>query len=221
MTVNLSLAIAAGLFTWGVLELLGVDLAVPLAILVAIFDLVPLIGLTIGGLVVAVVAALHSFPDALIIWVVAFLVFQQLQDRVVQPMLYGRAVKVNPLVAIVALLAGAQILGILGALLAIPVAASIAVVFKALRGVRPRRRCSAARLSRAAMPTPAVGGGPRAARSTTRSRSAPRRAASSSRCGRRAAPTASGRPSRNAPIRRQERDQQPEQAPSRTSPSRS
>ena len=56
-------------------------------------------------------------------------------------MLYGRAVKVNPLIAIVVLLAGAQILGILGALLAIPVAASIAVVFK-----RPARRSGAARL---------------------------------------------------------------------------
>lgn len=133
VTVNLALAAVAGLFTWGVLELLGVDLAVPLAILVAIFDLVPLIGLTIGGLVVAVVAALHSFPDAMVIWLVAFIVFQQIQDRVVQPLLYGRAVKVNPLIAILVLFAGAQIAGILGALLAIPVAASVAVVFKAFQ----------------------------------------------------------------------------------------
>jgi len=118
------------------LEALGVDIAVPLAILVALFDLVPLIGLTIGGLVVAVVAALHAFPGALIVWVVAFLGFQQLQDRVVQPLLYGRAVKVNPLIAILVLFAGAQIAGILGALLAIPVAASIAVVFKVLGGGR-------------------------------------------------------------------------------------
>ena len=116
------------------LEILGVELAVPMAILMAVFDLIPLIGLTIGGLVVAVVAALHSFPDAFAIWLVAFILYQQLQDRVVQPMLYGRAVKVNPLVAVLVLLAGAQILGILGALLAIPVAASIAVVFETLRG---------------------------------------------------------------------------------------
>ncbi len=134
VTVNLSLAIVAGMFTWGMLELLGVDLAVPLAILVAILDLVPLIGLTIGGLVVAVVAALHSFPDAVIIWLVAFIVYQQLQDRVVQPLLYGRAVKVNPLIAILVLFAGAQISGILGALIAIPVAASIAVIFNVLQG---------------------------------------------------------------------------------------
>lgn len=136
VTVNLSLAVVAGLFAWGMLEALGVDLAVPLAILVALFDLVPLIGLTIGGIVVALVAALHSFPEALIIWAVAFIAFQQLQDRVVQPLLYGRAVKINPLIAIVVLFAGAQIAGILGALIAIPVAASIAVVFKALHGDR-------------------------------------------------------------------------------------
>jgi len=134
VTVNLSLAIAAGLFSWGMLEALGVELAVPLAILVALLDLVPLIGLTIGGVVVAFVASLHSFPDATIIWVAAFLVYQQLQDRLVQPLLYGRAVKVNPLIAIVVLFMGAQIAGILGALIAIPVAASIAVVFKVLRG---------------------------------------------------------------------------------------
>lgn len=133
VTVNLSLAIVAGLFTWGVLEILGVKLAVPLAILIAFFDLIPLIGLSIGALLVGIVTALHDFPTALIVWVIAFLIFQQLQDRVVQPMLYGKAVKVNPLVAVLVLLAGAQIAGILGALLAIPVAASIAVVVVSLR----------------------------------------------------------------------------------------
>ncbi len=157
VTINVSLAIAAGLFTWGMLEILGVDLAVPLAILMAIFDLIPLIGLTIGGIVVAIVAALHGFPEALIIWVVAFLVYQQVQDRVVQPMLYGKAVNVNPLVAIVALLAGAQILGILGALLAIPVAASIAVIFQTLRG----DPATAGMLQPPPEPpTPAAGAGP-------------------------------------------------------------
>jgi predicted PurR-regulated permease PerM len=73
----------------------------------------------------------------MLIWIVAFLAFQQLQDRVVQPLLYGRAVKVNPLIAILVLFAGAQISGILGALLAIPVAASIAVVFKVFQGPEP------------------------------------------------------------------------------------
>lgn len=155
ITVNLALAIVAGLFTWGVLELLGVDLAVPLAILMVFFDLIPLVGLTAGGLVIALVAALHSFPTALLVWLVAFLAYQQLQDRVVQPMLYGRAVRINPLVAILVLLAGAQILGILGALLAIPVAASIGVAFTILRDQSGAEQAPAA--VAAAHPSPSGG----------------------------------------------------------------
>ena len=136
VTVNLLLALSAGVFTWIVLTVLGVDVAVPLAILVALFDLVPLIGLTIGGLVVALLVAFNDFPTTLIVWAIAFLVYQQLQDRVIQPMLYGRSVQISPLIAIVALLAGAQILGILGALLAIPVAASIGAAVSELRSGR-------------------------------------------------------------------------------------
>ena len=128
VTVNVTLAVAAGVFTWLVLELLGVDLAVPLAVLVAFLDLVPLIGLTMGGLLVAVVAAFHDFPVALIVWVALFLVYQQLQDRVIQPLMYKNAVQVHPAIAIIAILIGAQLLGILGALLAIPIAASLGVL---------------------------------------------------------------------------------------------
>ena len=78
--------------------------------------------------VLAVVAAFHDFPTALIIWGVFFLIYQQLQDRVIQPLLYKNAVQVHPVIAIVAILIGAQLLGILGALVAIPVAASIGVL---------------------------------------------------------------------------------------------
>jgi predicted PurR-regulated permease PerM len=132
VTVNLTLAALAGVFTWLALELLGVDLAVPLAVLVAILDLVPLIGFTIGGLLVAVVAAFHDFPGALIAWLALFLVYQQLQDRVIQPLFYRHAVRIHPVVAIVVVLAGAQLAGILGALLAIPVAASLAAIYEEL-----------------------------------------------------------------------------------------
>jgi predicted PurR-regulated permease PerM len=128
VTVNLTLAVGVGVITWLVLELLGVDLAVPLAVLVAFLDLIPLVGLTLGGLLVAIVAAFHDFPTALIIWGAFFLVYQQLQDRVIQPLLYKDAVQVHPVIAIVAILIGAQLLGILGALVAIPVAASIGVL---------------------------------------------------------------------------------------------
>lgn len=136
VSVNVVLAVLAGVFTWVLLEILGVDLALPMAVLVGFLDLIPLIGLTIGGALVAIVAALHSIP-ALIVWGAAFLVYQQLQDRVIQPILYGSAVKIHPAVAIIAVLMGAQLAGILGALLAIPTAAALLVVIEELWAARP------------------------------------------------------------------------------------
>jgi predicted PurR-regulated permease PerM len=129
VSVNLLLAALAGVFTWVSLELLGVELAIPLAVLVGILDLVPLIGFTVGGILVAIVAAFHDFPTALILWAILFVAYQQLQDRVVQPLFYKNAVRIHPAAAVIVVLAGAQLAGILGALLAIPVAASLAAIF--------------------------------------------------------------------------------------------
>ena len=137
VSVNLMLAIGAGMFTWLALEILGVDLAVTMGVIVGFLDLMPLIGFTIGGVFVAMVVAFHDFPTALIIWAVLFVVYQQLQDRVIQPLLYHRAVKIHPVVAIVAILVGAELVGVLVALLAIPVAATIGVLID--EGMRWRR----------------------------------------------------------------------------------
>ena len=72
-------------------------------------------------------------PGDAIVWLAIFLVYQQLQDRVIQPLLYkGGALKVNPAVAIVAVIVGANLAGVLGALLAIPTAASLGVVIDEL-----------------------------------------------------------------------------------------
>ena len=73
-----------------------------------------------------------DFPVALIVWGVAFLIYQQVQDRVIQPIFYKNAVRIHPVVAIAAVLAGAQLAGILGALLAIPVAAALGVIYDEL-----------------------------------------------------------------------------------------
>jgi predicted PurR-regulated permease PerM len=159
VSVNLLLAIAAGVFTWLSLELLGVDLAVTMGVLVGFFDLMPLIGFTIGGLFVAIVAAFHNFPETLIAWLILFVIYQQLQDRVLQPLLYRSAVKIHPAVAIISILVGAELAGILGALLAIPTAATIGVLID--EGIRWRRETvgqaepAAAEAGPAAQPEPA------------------------------------------------------------------
>ena len=129
VSVNLVLAVAAGFFTWVFLEIEGFHLALAMAVLVAFLDLVPLIGLTAGGVVVAAVLGIDGAAGDVIIWAIVFLAYQQLQDRVIQPLMYrGGALKVNPAVAIVAILIGANLAGVLGALLAIPAAASLGVI---------------------------------------------------------------------------------------------
>ncbi len=133
VSVNLLLAIAAGFLTWGFLQAEGFHLAVPLAVLVAFLDLIPLIGLTVGGFSVFAVLLIDGGPGDAIVWLIIFLIYQQLQDRIIQPLLYeGGALKVNPAVAIVAVIVGANLAGILGALLAIPTAASLGVVIDEL-----------------------------------------------------------------------------------------
>ena len=133
VSVNLLLAIAAGVLTWGFLQAGSFHLAVPLAVLVAFLDLIPLIGLTVGGFAVFAVLLIDGGPGDAIVWLALFLVYQQLQDRVIQPLLYkGGALKVNPAVAIVAVIVGAELAGVLGALLAIPTAASLGVVIDEL-----------------------------------------------------------------------------------------
>lgn len=133
---SLLLALIAGVLGFLVMELLGLPFAIPLAVLFAFTTLIPLVGLTIGGAIVAIVAAFHDFPTALIVWGAFFLVYQQINDRVLGPYVYKRTVQLHPLVAIIAVLTGGSQLGILGALVAIPVAATVQIFLKDLYEAR-------------------------------------------------------------------------------------
>jgi predicted PurR-regulated permease PerM len=64
------------------------------------------------------------------VWVAFVIVYQRFENYLVQPLVYGRALNVNPLVTILGVLAGASLLGILGALLAIPVAAGVQIILR-------------------------------------------------------------------------------------------
>jgi len=136
---SLAIAAAAGLFSFAMMKLLGLPFAVPLAVLMALTALIPLIGSAIGATPIALVAALDSFPTALIVWVVAFVIYQQLESHVLGPYVYKRTLALHPLLAIVAVLAGASLLGILGALLAIPVAAMIQILIREYGRLAPPR----------------------------------------------------------------------------------
>jgi predicted PurR-regulated permease PerM len=127
---NIVISVLATVATWIVLSILGVPYALSLAFLVGFFDLIPLVGATLGAIFVAVATVPVDFPTATIIWVAFIIVWQRFEDYVVQPLVYGRALRVNPIVTIVAVLVGASLLGILGALLAIPTAAAIQIVLR-------------------------------------------------------------------------------------------
>ena len=126
-----TLATLAGIVTYVTLELLGVPFALPLAIGFAFFDLVPLVGATIGGLLVAIVVGFTAaFPIALIVWAGVLLLYQQLENNILAPYVYGQAVRVHPLGILIGILIGAALLGILGALVAIPVSAAVQAVLR-------------------------------------------------------------------------------------------
>jgi predicted PurR-regulated permease PerM len=127
---NFLISILAGTFTYVVLLVLDVPFAVPLAVLFGFLDLIPLVGATLGGILIAIVAAFVNFPTAVIVWAIAFIVYQQIENNLLQPFIYGRTVQMHPLTVLIAVLIGATLLGILGALLAIPFAAAIQIVVK-------------------------------------------------------------------------------------------
>lgn len=136
---NLAISFIAGVTTFILLVLLGMPYPAALALLVAVLDLIPLIGATLGAAVVIVVALFVAPWEALIL-LVFFLVYQQVEGSVLQPLVYSRAVHLDGLTIFVAVLAGGLLLGIPGALLAIPVAEIIRIVVTDLQAYRHMRR---------------------------------------------------------------------------------
>jgi predicted PurR-regulated permease PerM len=121
-------ATIAGVSTFVVLTILGVPFAAPLAVLTFLFDLIPLVGATLGAVLVGLVTVFNDFPTATIIWAVWAVVYQQLENNVIQPRIQSKAVNVEGFFVLVSVLCGATLFGIPGALLAIPVAATIQIV---------------------------------------------------------------------------------------------
>jgi predicted PurR-regulated permease PerM len=126
---NLVISIICGVLTYAALKIMGVPFAGLIALFVAIADLIPLIGATLGAIVAVSAAALHSLP-ALIVLAIFFVAYQQLENHVLQPLILSRTVKLNPLAVLVAILVGIELAGILGAFLAIPVAGIIQVIVR-------------------------------------------------------------------------------------------
>jgi predicted PurR-regulated permease PerM len=133
---NLLISVICGVMTFVALLIMGVPFAGLIALFVGIADLIPLVGATLGGAVAVIAGFLHSTTAGIVV-LVFFVVYQQLENHLLQPLIFSRTVKLNPLTVIVAILVGAELLGMLGALLAIPAASMIQVI---LRDVWDHRR---------------------------------------------------------------------------------
>ncbi|MFI7430004.1 AI-2E family transporter [Micromonospora sp. NPDC049836] len=121
LTGNLLISVICGGLTFLVLFVAGVPFAAVIALVVAVADLIPLVGATIGAIVAAGAGFLHS-PTTGVVVLVFFVIYQQLENHLLQPVIMSRAVRLNPLTVLVSVLLAAELAGLLGALLAIPAA---------------------------------------------------------------------------------------------------
>jgi predicted PurR-regulated permease PerM len=129
-------ALIAGILAYIVLRILGVPYSGSLAVLIFLLDLVPLVGATLGAIVVGIITVFSDFPGDTIIWVIWSIVYQQVENSIIQPRIQARAVQVHPFVVLVSVLFGSTLFGVLGALLAIPVAAAIQIAIVEYNSLR-------------------------------------------------------------------------------------
>jgi predicted PurR-regulated permease PerM len=128
---NLAISFIAGAVTFGSLLGFGVPFAGVLALWVGFADLIPLVGATLGAIPTVAVAFLHSITAGIGMTIV-FIVYQQFENHVIQPVVMNKTVKLNQLFVLVAALAGVELFGLVGALLAIPAAGVIQVIVRDL-----------------------------------------------------------------------------------------
>jgi predicted PurR-regulated permease PerM len=136
---NLLISLIAGVVTTASLVVLHVPYALTLGILVAVFDLLPLVGATVGSVIVLAVTFVSQGTTAMLILLVVIVVYQQAENHILQPVIYRRTVQLPALVVMIAVLTGAALLGVLGALVAIPIAGTLQVLANDLLAIRARR----------------------------------------------------------------------------------
>jgi predicted PurR-regulated permease PerM len=141
VTGNLLISLIAGTLATIVLFAVGSHYAVALGLVVAVLDLIPLAGATIAAIIASTVVFIEEDWLRCLIVIVFFIAYQQFENHVLQPLVYGRTVQLSPLAVLCAVLIGAQLAGILGALVAIPVAGSLLAVAREV--IQYRREAAA------------------------------------------------------------------------------
>jgi predicted PurR-regulated permease PerM len=137
-------ATVAGTTAFLMLAILGIPSPLTLALIIAILDLIPMVGATLGAVMVGVVVLFAGSVADVVIWAIFAIVYQQFENYVVQPRIQSKAVSLDPFIVVIAALVGGTLLGILGALLAIPAAATIQISVREYLAFRREQAAPAA-----------------------------------------------------------------------------
>ncbi|MDX6591907.1 MAG: hypothetical protein QOJ13_1103 [Gaiellales bacterium] len=136
---NLVISLICGTVTLIALLIFGVPYALALAVFMAVFDIIPLVGATIGSAVVIAAAFIFTGTTAGIALFVIVMVYQQVENHLLQPLIYGRTVQLSSFTVLLAVLVGGTVLGLVGALLAIPIAGTIQHIVREMLEERAAR----------------------------------------------------------------------------------
>ncbi|HEX8496463.1 MAG TPA: AI-2E family transporter, partial [Actinomycetales bacterium] len=134
---QLAVATINGLCSYLLMVVLGIPYAAVLAVLVGLLGLIPMVGATIGAILVLVVALFTSTSDAIVVGIY-YVIYQQVENYVIAPRVMSKTVAVPGAVTVIAALVGGSLLGVLGALMAIPAAAGLLLIYQEV--LLPRQR---------------------------------------------------------------------------------
>jgi predicted PurR-regulated permease PerM len=151
----LAQAVIAAVSSYIVMLILGIPFRGALAVLIGVFDLIPLVGATIAAVLVGIVTVFVGFPATTIAWVIWSIFYQQIENNLIQPRIQSRAVDVQPFIVLVAVLFGSTLFGVLGALLAVPLAATIQIIVREILRYRREQPPSNTQPPATAAPEPA------------------------------------------------------------------
>lgn len=129
---QIALSLSIGSATWIGLSLLDVEFALPLALIAGILEIVPTIGPIISAIPAVVVALNTSFNASLIV-VIFYILVQAIENNLLVPRIMQKAVGLHPVTIIISVIVGSELLGVLGALLAIPFISFLLIIFNSLR----------------------------------------------------------------------------------------
>jgi len=123
---------AIGVFTFLLLLVCGVPNALPIALFAAVVDVIPFIGALLATAPAVLAALSRGLPTGVLV-LVALVLYQEVENRLLVPRIYGRALRLAPVTVVLALIAGGLLLGVIGALLALPIAAGLQMMVSELR----------------------------------------------------------------------------------------